>query len=99
MIGLSAVKSESKSRSERPCGCSVSDCSLNRSTTFTNRSFSSGNVSRRSAVAASASSVATSPAHAITASGSRPSSLLAQSQMPMPFAQCAIAASIGRYWR
>ena len=47
--------------------------------------------------AASVSSVGTSPAHAITTSGSPPSSLLAQSQMPMPRSQCRIAASMSSH--
>ncbi len=46
-----------------------------------------------------ASSVATSPAQAITTSGSAPESLLAHSQIPIPFAQCVIAASRSRYGR
>ena len=52
----------------------------------------SGKASRNSTVAASASWVGMSPAEAITRSGSPPSSLLAQSQMPMPLVQWLIAA-------
>src|SRR5712672_291402 len=37
MTGLSGVNRASNSRSENPCGCSVSGTSLNRSTTLTNR--------------------------------------------------------------
>src|SRR5271165_7139853 len=43
--------------------------------------------------------VGQSPQLAITTSGSAPWSLLAQSQMPTPFVQCSIAASMSRYWR
>ena len=44
--------------------------------------------------AASVSSVGTSPQQAMTTSGERPRSLLAQDQMPMPSVQCFTAASI-----
>ena len=87
----------SNSRSVRPCGCSVCGTSLNRSTTFTNRTFTSGRCWRSSAVAARDSIVGTSPQLAMTTSGSAPWSLLAQSQMPTPLVQCAIAASMSRY--
>ncbi len=49
---------------------------------------------RRRSTAASVSSVGMSPAQASTTSGSPPSSLLAQSQMPMPRVQWRIASSI-----
>ena len=94
MIGLFVVNTLSISRSVEPCGCKVTGTSLKRSTTLTNRIFSSGSRSRRMAVAASASCVATSPQDAITTSGSTPSSLLARGQMPKPLAQCTIASSI-----
>ena len=42
MIGLSVVNSASKSRSDRPCGCSLGGCSVIRSTTLTTRTLSSG---------------------------------------------------------
>src|SRR4029450_4415570 len=45
------------------------------------------------AARASVSRVGTSPQHAITTSGSPPSSLDAHAQMPMPAAQWLIAAS------
>jgi len=48
------------------------------------------------AAAANVSMVGTSPAQASTTSGSSPSSLLAQGQMPAPWVQCRIASSIGR---
>ena len=80
MTGLSFVKSESKSRSERPCGCSVSGIRRNRSTTLTKRIFRSGKCCFRIATAASASIVGMSPAQAITTSGSAPSSV----RRPLP---------------
>src|ERR1700722_1946196 len=52
MTGLSGVKSESKSRSESPWGCSVAGRRRKRSTTFTNRSFKSWKCSFRIATAA-----------------------------------------------
>ena len=42
MIGLLVVKSESKSRSESPCGCSSFGCSVIRSTMLITRILSSG---------------------------------------------------------
>jgi hypothetical protein len=50
-------------------------------------------------VAASDSIVGQSPQLATTTSSSAPWSLLAQAQMPRPFVQCSIAASMSRYWR
>src|SRR6516162_2666837 len=94
MTGLSGVKRASNSRSVSPCGCSVLGTSLNKSTTFTNRILTSGKCWRSKAVAARDSMVGTSPQLAMTTSGSAPWSLLAQSQIPAPFVQCAIAASI-----
>jgi len=41
--------------------------------------------------------VLVAPQLAITTSGSPPWSLLAQAQIPRPFLQCAIAASMSRY--
>jgi hypothetical protein len=41
-VGLSAVRSESKSRSDRPCGCSEHGCNVIRSTTLTTRIRNSG---------------------------------------------------------
>ena len=76
--GLSGVKTASKSRSVMPCGCSVLGSNLNRSTTFTTRTFTSGRCSRSRAVAAKHSTVGTSPQLASTTSGSVPWSLLAQ---------------------
>lgn len=61
--------------------------SLKRSTTFTKRTFRSGNPSRIMAVAANASWVGMSPALANTTSGITPSSLLAHFQMPIPYVQ------------
>src|SRR5436190_2152865 len=69
MTGRSAVKSESKSRSVRPCGCSPGGCSVIRSTTLTTRIFSSGMRLRRMETAASVSSVGTSPAQAVVDDG------------------------------
>ena len=94
MMGLSRVNSPSNSRSDDPCGCSVSGCSRNRSTTFTKRSFRSGSFSRRIEAAASASSVATSPQQARTTSGSSPASVLARRQMPRPLVQWTMASSM-----
>ena len=99
MIGLSIVNRLSKSRSDSPCGCSVSGWSLNRSTTLTNRIFRSGNSCRSMSIAASASFVGMSPAQAITTSGSCPWSVLAFAQMPSPLVQWAIASSMLRYCR
>src|ERR1700690_3314250 len=82
MIGLSVANRESKSAYVKPWGCSVLGCSLNRSTTLMNRIFKSGNRSLSSALAANASWVGISPAAAKTTSGSWPSSLLAQFQIP-----------------
>ena len=39
-----------------------------------------------------------SPQHAITTSGSPPSSLLAQFQIPAPAVQCLMAASMSSHW-
>src|SRR6266436_1340619 len=94
MTGLSFVKSTSKSRSLRPCGCSLAGWSFIRSTTLITRIFTSGTCWRRMSTAASVSSVGTSPQHAITTSGSLPLSLLAHSQMPRPAVQCSIACSM-----
>ena len=94
------VAGEQQNRSPlsvKPCGCSVLGCSLKRSTTLMKRILISGNSCRNSTVAAKASCVGISPAEAITRSGSLPWSLLAQSQMPMPFVQCVIASSMFRY--
>src|ERR1700689_2623344 len=63
-----------------------------RSTTLTNRIFKSGKCSFKIATAARDSIVGMSPAQAITASGSSPLSLDAQSQMPMPLVQYAFGA-------
>jgi len=52
---------------------------------------------RSRAVAARDSMVGTSPQLAMTTSGSWSWSLLAQSHIPAPFVQCAVAASISRY--
>jgi hypothetical protein len=41
MTGLSSVNKPSKSRSDKPCGCSGSGWSLQRSTTLMNRASSS----------------------------------------------------------
>ena len=53
--------------------------------------------SRSKAVAARDSMVGTSPQEAMTTSGSSPWSLDAQAQIPTPFVQCSIAASMSRY--
>src|SRR5512135_2654775 len=90
MIGLSVVKRASKSRSDKPCGCSVDDCSFIRLTTLMTRTFRSGACFRRRSTAARVSSVGTSPQQTITTSGSPPWSLLAHSQMPMPAAQAVV---------
>ena len=94
MIGRSGVKMVSNSLSGRPCGCSVSGWSRIRSTTLTTRTFSSGRCWRSRSAAASVSRVGTSPQQASTTSGSLPSSLLAQSQMPRPRRVCWIASVI-----
>jgi hypothetical protein len=70
------------SRSVDPCGCSDAGCSLNKSTTFTKRSFRSGAFSRRM-VLASCGDVAT-----MTTSVSSPASVLARAQIPRPLVQC-----------
>src|SRR5215472_10213767 len=72
MIGLSVVKRASKSRSDKPCGCSVDGCSFIKLTTLMTRTFSSGACFRRRSTAASVSSVGTSPQQAMTTSGSVP---------------------------
>src|SRR5713101_6654840 len=95
MTGLSVVKSELKSRSESPCGCSVAGMRRKRSTTLTKRIFKSEKCSLRIATAATDSMVAMSPAQAITTSGSAPSSVEAQSQMPMPLVQWVTASFHG----
>src|SRR5437870_1386587 len=56
-----------------------------KSTTLTTRILRSGKFCRRRSTAARVSSVGTSPAQAITTSGSLCWSVLAQSQMPIPF--------------
>jgi hypothetical protein len=78
-------------------GCSVSGIRRKRSTMLTKRIFKSEKCSFRIATAASDSMVAMSPAQARTTSGSAPSSVEAQSQMPMPFVQCVTASSMVRY--
>ena len=93
MIGLSVVKSTSKSLSLRPWGCSLRGWSFIKSTTLITRTFHSGNCFRSNSTAARVSSVGTSPAHAMTTSGSPFWSLLAHGQMPMPAVQCLMAAS------
>src|SRR6266481_536233 len=67
-----------RSKSFRPCGCSVFGCSFMRSTTLITRTFSSGRCLRSSSTAASVSRVGTSPQQAMTTSGSLPRSLLAR---------------------
>src|SRR4029453_13518652 len=42
MTGLSGLNKLSNSQSDMPCGCSDCGRSLNKSTTFTNRTFTSG---------------------------------------------------------
>ena len=74
------------------CGSSVI-----KSTTLTTRILRSGISRRRRSTAARVSSVGTSPQQAITTSGSAPWSLLAQSQMPTPAVQCAMAASMSSH--
>src|SRR5260370_40630522 len=63
ITGLSFVNKLSNSRSDKPCGCSVSGINRNRSTTFTNRIFKSEHLSRRIATPARASAVWITPAH------------------------------------
>ena len=94
ITGVSFVNRASYSRSERPCGCLLSDSSLNKSTTLITRIFNSGIASRRIVVAARVSSVGVSPQHAITRSGSAFWSLLAHSQTLIPCVQCLTACSI-----
>ena len=72
MTGLSVVKSESKSRSESPCGCSVSGMSRNRSTTLTKRIFRSGKLLPQDRDRGQRLHGWMSPALAITTSGSAP---------------------------
>jgi hypothetical protein len=91
MMGLSFVKSTSKSASLRPCGCSLGGCSFIRSTTLMTRTFTSGACWRMMSTAARVSSVGTSPQQAMTTSGSPPRSLLAHSQIPIPAVQCLMA--------
>ena len=90
MTGLSGVNRASKSRWDRPCGCSVSSCSRIRSTTLTKRTRSSGRCSRRMRGRGRASRVGTSPAQARTTSGSPPSV-----RRPVPDAQPAGAVQPG----
>src|SRR5579864_4738851 len=61
MMGLSVVNIESKSRSESPCGCSVGDWIVIKSTTLTTRILMSGKCWRSKSTAASVSKVGTSP--------------------------------------
>ena len=78
----------------QPCGCSVAGCSLNRSTTLTNRSFKSGDCSRSMAAAASASIVATSPQRSQHHVGLLSRVSTGPRQMPRPFVQWTIASSM-----
>ena len=94
MIGLSVVNSASNSGSGMPWGCSESGCSRIRSTTFTTRTFSCGRRWRIRSTAASVSRVGMSPAQAMTTSGSPSSSLLANSQIPIPRVQWRTASSM-----
>jgi hypothetical protein len=57
MIGLSAVKSTSKSLSLKPCGCSLWGWSFIKSTTLITRTFNSGKCCRSNSTAARVSSV------------------------------------------
>ena len=94
MTGRSVVKSASNSASGSPCGCSlrlqphqvddVDDAHLQLGQVLAEQVDRGQRLERRDVAGAAP----------CTTSGSPPSSLLAQSQMPSPRVQCMIASSI-----
>ena len=90
MMGLSVVKSASKSASLQPVRMlAAGAASFIRSTTLTTRIFRLRQVSPQDRHGGQGLQRRHVAAQAITTSGSPPWSLLAQSQMPMPSVQCA----------
>ena len=95
-IDLSVVKSTSKSRSLKPCGCSLGAWSFIRSTMLITRTLSSEKWLRNKSTAARVSSVGTSPQghHHI---GFSAAVRTCPRPMPSPAVQCLTAASMSSH--